>query len=68
VSGSVVEVFNITGHPGIARCYAWSFHDGTEMRDVAVLKTPPVMDAGTAVRDYFMGSLNADVAKTSDPH
>ncbi len=64
----VVEVFNIIGHPGIARCYAWSFDDGTETRFVTVLKIPPVMDAKTAVRAYIMGSLKEDEEKTSDPH
>jgi hypothetical protein len=46
----VVEVFNLAGHPGALRCYAWSYPDGTEQHFVTVLEIPPVKDAQTAVR------------------
>jgi hypothetical protein len=48
-----VEIFDLTGHPQAARCYAWSHRSGQnneQERFVAVLEIPPVMDARTAVR------------------
>ena len=46
-----VQVFELRGHPGAARAYAWSHAtDGTRRRFVAVLGVGPVRDAVTAVR------------------
>src|SRR5580698_8709648 len=62
----VVEVFHVTGQPMISRCYAWSFHDGTETRFVTVLKTPPIMSAVDAVRAFIMASRESNGVKVSD--
>lgn len=46
-----VQVFELHGHPGAARVYAWSHAtDGPRRRFVAVLGVGPVRDAATAVR------------------
>jgi hypothetical protein len=46
-----VEVFELTGHPRAARCYAWGLPDesGT-LQIVTVLEIPPVTSALMAVR------------------
>lgn len=46
----VVESFALLGHPKATRCYAWSYHDGKEMRYVNALEIPPVISPETAVR------------------
>jgi hypothetical protein len=46
----VVESFALTGHPRAKRCYAWSYHDGEEIRYVHVLEIPPVTSPKTAVQ------------------
>jgi hypothetical protein len=46
-----VQVFELTGHPKAARCYAWSHAtEGERRRFYAVLQLGPVTDAVTAVR------------------
>jgi hypothetical protein len=55
----VVESFARSGHPKAKRCYAWSYHDGTEIRYVNVLEIPPVVSPVTAVR----ASIVADSKK-----
>lgn len=64
----VVEVFKVVGIDNVARCYAWSFHDGTEDRFTTVLKKPPAMSPHTAVRAFLMTSGKPDWVKVSDPH
>lgn len=64
----VVEVFKVTGLPGVLRCYGWTFHDGTETRYVTVLKKPPVVDPRTAVKASIMASGQPDGVKFSEPH
>jgi hypothetical protein len=49
----VVEVFAITNHPAIPRCYAWNYVKGRETQFVTVLETPPVKDALSAVRTWL---------------
>jgi len=56
----VVEVFSVTGMPGISRCYAWTFLDDKESRFVTVRGTPPVTDAQTAVRASIMAARRSD--------
>lgn len=46
----VVESFALTGHPKAKRCYAWSYHDGKEVRYVNALEIPPVSSPETAVK------------------
>ena len=46
----VVEVFRLSGHPKVKRCYAWSFTEAKETRFMTVLEIPPVESAQTAVR------------------
>jgi hypothetical protein len=46
-----VQVFELRGHAGAQRAYAWSHAtDGPRRRFVAVLGVGPVQDAVTAVR------------------
>jgi hypothetical protein len=48
-----VEVFDLNGHPKAKRAYAWSHldkPDDSEERFVAVLESPPVNSALTAVQ------------------
>jgi hypothetical protein len=49
----IVEVFDLHGHPGTHKVYAWSHeandHD-TPKRNVTVLHLPPVVSPITAVR------------------
>jgi hypothetical protein len=48
-----VEVFDLTGQAKAKRCYAWSHREGPDdkgERFVAVLETPPVVSAKTAVQ------------------
>lgn len=48
-----VEVFTLTNHPKVKRCYAWSHVAGKKDEDerfVAVLELPPVTSAETAVK------------------
>jgi hypothetical protein len=49
----IVEVFDLRGHPGTHRVYAWS-HETDDpdnpTRHVTVLHIPPVVDPITAVR------------------
>lgn len=53
----LVESFTLFGTtrdatPPAKRCYAWSYHDGTQDQFVAVLERPPVASPETAVRAY----------------
>jgi hypothetical protein len=64
----VVEVFKVTGIEGVLRCYAWSFHDGSETRYVTVLKKPPIMSARNAVQAFVMDSGQSDDVLVSDPN
>lgn len=48
-----VEVFELTGHPKAAMCYAWGHHAGKgdkQSRYVIVLRMPPVDSPIVAVR------------------
>ena len=57
-----VEVFNLTEHPKAKRCYAWSHIHGKgddDERFVAVLETPPVESAVTAVRVQIVKDAKA---------
>jgi hypothetical protein len=57
-----VEVFDLIGHPGAKRAYAWSeATTGTKRRFFAVLHTGPVDSTLAAVR----GTLLADVRKAN---
>jgi hypothetical protein len=52
-----VEVFSLMHHPKAQRCYAWAHLEGKndqETRYVAVLESPPVKDAKTAVQASIM--------------
>jgi len=50
----IVEVFDLHGHPGTHRVYAWSHETdddpGNPKRHVTVLHLPPVVSPITAVR------------------
>ena len=59
-----VEVFNLIGHSGALRVYAWGLLEGEKdsgNRFVAVLEKSPVTDAKTAVQ----ASILADLKKQS---
>lgn len=55
-----VEVFDLIGHPSAKRCYAWSHKndDGSD-QFVAVLDSPPVYSAITAVRAAIVAELKS---------
>lgn len=46
-----VEIFWLTGHPTVKRCFAWLQHEANEDRVVTVLEIPPVIGPATAVRN-----------------
>ncbi|MGH7975073.1 MAG: hypothetical protein ACREC8_00265 [Limisphaerales bacterium] len=50
-----VEIFELSGHPRAARCYAWSQNEPKEKgtRFVTVLEKRPVTSAETAVKAMF---------------
>ena len=45
-----VEVFDVTGHPDAARCYAWAKDIETGSKSTVVLERPPIKSALDAVR------------------
>lgn len=49
-----VEVFDLTGHPKAARCYAWGYLEESgkpgQIEAITVLEIPPVKSPLTAVR------------------
>ena len=53
-----VEVFELTGHAGVKRAYAWSeATTGTKRRFFAVLHAPPVDSAAKAVQASILAAL-----------
>lgn len=43
-----VEVFNLNGHLGAKRCYAWSYGEPEQI--ITILELPPVTSPETAVK------------------
>jgi hypothetical protein len=55
-----VEVFGLIGHPKALHAYGWAHLDGDkdqQTRYVAVIETPPVKDARTAVQASIMADF-----------
>jgi hypothetical protein len=50
-----VEVYALHGHPKAAKCYAWSYPEGSGTKYVTMLGLPPVVDAQTAVKAAIAG-------------
>jgi hypothetical protein len=50
-----VQVFDLTGHTTVTRCYAWSYAtEGARRKFVAVLHAPGVASPVEAVRAYVV--------------
>ena len=64
----VVHVFDITGHPGATRAYAWSSPIGgsNKRRFFAVLHQPPVTSPVEAVRAAIVAEQNRRQVNTND--
>lgn len=45
-----VKVFDLLDHPAAQCCYAWSYHDGGQLKHRAVLGLAPVDSPKSAVR------------------
>jgi hypothetical protein len=43
-----VEVFTLTGHPKVKRCYGWSYGEPEEF--ITIMELPPVKSAQDAVK------------------
>jgi hypothetical protein len=57
-----VQVFDLSGHPKAARCYAWSYPEGPSNQDerfVAVLEIPPVVFTVTTLQASIVGGREA---------
>jgi hypothetical protein len=55
-----VQVFNLTGHSGAPRAYAWSEPTtGTKRRFFAVLHVPPIDSAAKAVQGSIVSDAKA---------
>lgn len=59
-----VEIFELTGHPNAAQCYAWGFeNDKGGMQAVAVLALPPIKSPLDAVRAYIASTARGNHAE-----
>jgi hypothetical protein len=61
----VVEVFDLHGHPGTHRVYAWSHETDdptTPTRHVTVLHLPPVVSPLTAVRAAILQEFQSNAS------
>jgi hypothetical protein len=54
-----VEVYEITGHPTAARCFAWTMKEMGRLKTTAVLEIPPVDSPQTAVSSVIVAALKA---------
>lgn len=53
-----VIIFELVGHPHAKRCVAWTYHDGTESRTIAMLELPPVASPAIAVKIVSASGTN----------